>query len=68
MEMVHKLTVRQLDRLSEIIGNLGLLVFGTIVLQPTVTNQPYNLNDLVPGITVSISCIMISILLLNKRR
>ena len=62
--MIPKLNVSQLDRLSEILGNLGLVCFGTMVL-PLFTKTQIDLFTMLSGLVASILCVIVSITLLK---
>jgi hypothetical protein len=63
MEFRLNFTEKQIDRLSEILGNLGLLFFASIVIPTLVSSINYNSGVLTSGIIVTATCIFSSIFL-----
>lgn len=55
----------QLDRLSEILGNLGLVFFASLVILFFTTTQIIDTNVIVSGLITSAGCIIGSIFLLK---
>lgn len=60
------LTKKQWERLSEILGNLGLVFFASVVL-PYILEQP-KLPNVISGLVLAVGCWIASILLSNKSR
>ncbi|KKU81109.1 hypothetical protein A2971_05285 [Candidatus Gottesmanbacteria bacterium RIFCSPLOWO2_01_FULL_46_21] len=61
-----RLNIAQLDRLSEIIGNLGLLFLATLVLPIFVKGSIVDPITILVGVIVSIVCVIVSMFLLRK--
>ena len=64
---MFKLNKRQIDRISEIYGNLGLLFFAALVM-PVFTGETINTVKIVAGITTSSACILVSVIILRGNR
>ena len=54
---------KQIDRLSEILGNLGLLFFASTVIPNFVNLSDYNFGVITSGFLVTAMCIFSSIIL-----
>lgn len=63
MEIYIHLTEKQIDRMSEILGNLGLLFFASTVIPSFINSSNYNFGVLISGVIVTIMCIFSSIVL-----
>ena len=65
MRIIPRLNDKQLDRLSEFLSNLSLLVIATLVL-PNIfgTGQPDN-NNLISGFALTILLLSISMILVK---
>lgn len=59
-----KLNTKQTDRLSEIVGNFGIVFFGALVI-PLWTEQRLDMSILVKGMALTLICITGSMLLLQ---
>jgi len=57
-----KLNTKQTDRLSEIVGNLGVVFFGALVI-PMWTDQKLDMSILVKGMAFTLICVTGSLLL-----
>ena len=55
----------QLDRLSEILGNLGLVFFASLVIPIFTNTQIYDQNIIISGLITSAGCIIGSLILLK---
>ncbi len=62
-----RLNEAQIDRLSEISGNLSLVFFAAMVL-PILTTKTYSLFDATVGISLALICVFISMVLLKGRK
>lgn len=60
-----KFNDKQLDRLSEISGNLGLLFLGTLVVPILTDQQEFDTIRLVLGMAYSLSYFLFSLILLK---
>lgn len=58
----------QIDRLSEILGNLSLVFFGAQVLPSLLNKEIPDLFQLVTGLILSILCLSGSMALLKGKR
>jgi len=63
VELKINFTEKQIDRLSEILGNLGLLFFASIVIPALINSSNYSSGVLTSGIIATITCIFSSIFL-----
>lgn len=66
--MVTELNQAQVSRLSEIIGNLSLVVFAAMVLPAFINPEAAIFTTVVSGIIGTIACVIGSLSLLKGRR
>jgi len=66
MGLIPEFNDKQLDRISEFLSNLSLLIIATLIL-PNIfgVNKP-NINDILSGITLTIMFLLTSIILIRK--
>lgn len=64
LDLLPKLNSSQLDRLSEILGNLGLLLFASLVI-PVFTHVQIDHLTILSGVITSVACIIGSLLILK---
>ncbi len=65
--MIYSLRLNQLqlDRLSEILGNLGLVFFASLVLPVFQGSYSINLGILISGVISAAGCVIGSLILLK---
>lgn len=57
---------KQLDRISEFLSNLALLIVATLILPNIFNISKPNLGDLFAGIILTFSMLIISMILIRK--
>ena len=63
--MKFRLNKRQLERVSEILGNLGLLFLASFVLPVFTNSEPVELGTMFSGLILSAGCLVESIAILK---
>ncbi len=60
-----KLNEAQLDRFSEIIGNLGLILFASLVLQGLI-DVNLDMIKIYMGLVLSVGCVILSLSIIKE--
>ncbi|MBI3577622.1 hypothetical protein HY086_06305 [Candidatus Gottesmanbacteria bacterium] len=68
MTIQIRLNETQVDRLSEVLGNLGLVFFASLVVPALSQIQQRNTSDVFVGITGSLAFIGMSLFILRKNK
>ncbi|MBI5620020.1 hypothetical protein HY950_03605 [Candidatus Gottesmanbacteria bacterium] len=65
MVLKIELNELQIDRLSEILGNLSLVVFASVILPVITAAETFDIQTTILGIIAMTGCLIISISLLK---
>lgn len=63
--MIAKLNTAQLDRLSDVLGNLGLLFIATLALPALTNTTSQSADHVLSGILLGVGNIIISMVILK---
>lgn len=64
--VIHiELNNAQLDRLSEILGNFGLIVFASVVFPTLIGSQTYGYIEFWAGLIISAGCVATSVAIMK---
>lgn len=66
LELVPELNDKQLNRLSEFLSNLSLLVVASLVIPNVLGPNKPNIFEIIDGIIITILLLSFSIILLRK--
>lgn len=66
MNIIPELNTRQLDRISEFLSNISVLVIATLILPNIFGSGRPNTNDLMSGIALTILLLSISMIIIRK--
>lgn len=67
MDIIPELNDKQLDRLSEFLSNLSLLIVATLILPNIFGTDIPDMNDLVSGAALTTVLISISMIIIRKK-
>ncbi len=65
-DIIPELNDKQLNRLSEYLGNFSLLVIASLVIPNLIGNKTFNSLEIASGIIISIMLVSSSIYILKK--